>query len=118
MIHATEQNAAGQFAYVWQYRIDPSKRNEFLAAYDPRGLWVQLFSRDRNYFGTALLHDANDDDRYLTIDYWSSQDARDAFREAHAEDFATLDQRCAAYTLTEEFLGDFTLVASAGRSAG
>jgi heme-degrading monooxygenase HmoA len=110
MMRAIDPNGAGHFSYIWQYQIEPSKRREFLAAYNSEGAWVQLFSRDRNYFGTVLLQDANDDSRYVTIDYWSSQDARDAFRKAHAADFATLDQRCAAYTVAEEFVGDFTIV--------
>jgi hypothetical protein len=105
-------NRASRFAYVWQYVIDPARRNDFLAAYGPKGAWVQLFARDNNYYGTVLLSDTANDNRFVTIDYWSSQDARDAFRSVHAVDFLSLDRKCEAYTVTEEFLGDFTIVDS------
>lgn len=103
-------NRASRFAYAWQYLIDPARRNEFLAAYGPDGAWVRLFTRDSNYFGTVLLSDADNDSRFVTIDYWLSRDARDAFRTVHASDFSSLDRKCEAYTVTEEFLGDFTFV--------
>lgn len=103
-------NRAARFAYVWQYTIDPARRKEYLAAYGPDGAWVQLFARDSNYLGTALLSDADNGDRYVTIDYWSSREARDAFRKTHAADFSSLDRQCEAYTVAEQFLGDFSIV--------
>ena len=99
-----------RFAYVWQYLVDPARRKDFLAAYGPDGAWVRLFARDSNYFGTVLLSDADNEERFVTIDYWSSRDARDAFRTVHAADFSSLDRQCEAYTVTEEFLGDFMIV--------
>ena len=108
---------ASRFAYVWQYVINPARRDEFLAAYASDGTWVQLFERDSNYLGTVLLCDADNENRFVTIDYWSSRDARDHFRKVHAADFASLDESCAAYTVTEEFLGDF-MIADAAKKRG
>ena len=34
----------GKFAYVWEYKVDASHREEFLAAYRPGGAWTTLFS--------------------------------------------------------------------------
>jgi hypothetical protein len=103
-------DSAGRFAYVWQYVIKPARRDEFFAAYAPDGTWVKLFARDSNYLGTVLLCDADNDNRFVTIDYWSSRDARNTFRTVHAVAFSSLDRKCSAYTITEEFLGDFTIV--------
>ena len=101
---------SASFAYVWQFRIDPGLKSEFLAAYRPGGDWARLFSLDPDYIETALLEDADDPDRYLTIDYWRSAEARDAFRERFAEAFVCLDRQCERFTLSEEFVGDFTIM--------
>jgi hypothetical protein len=99
--------SSARFVYVWQYRIDPIRREEFLAAYAPGGDWGRLFSPDPAYLGTRLLRDADDDCRYLTIDYWKSRADRDAFRARHASEFDALDRRCEAFTSEETLLGDF-----------
>lgn len=99
--------SSARFVYVWQYRIDPLHSEEFLAAYGPGGDWVRLFSSDPAYLGTRLLWDADDDCRFVTIDYWKSRPDRDAFRARHAEAFDALDRRCEAFTSEETLLGDF-----------
>ena len=99
-----------RFVYIWRYKIDPACRSEFLDAYDSRGEWAQLFSRDPAYLATALLNDAGDENTYVTIDYWRSKAERDAFRKQHADDFASLDAKCEEFTKDEIFLGDYVEV--------
>ena len=36
--------ASERFAYILEYTIDPNRRADFLAAYNPEGEWAQLFS--------------------------------------------------------------------------
>ena len=95
-----------RFAYVWQYTIRGDRLPEFLAAYRPDGEWTKLFSRDPNYIGTELFRDSDRPDRYMTVDYWTSRSARDAFREAYSR----LDEKCELYTLSESFVGDFVII--------
>ena len=76
------------------------------------GEWVRLFSQAEDYLETVLLCDADDGSKYLTIDYWSSKEARDAFRLEFAAEFEALDRRCEKLTLEERSLGDFYLVAA------
>lgn len=97
----------GLFIYIWRYRIDPRHRREFLAAYAPDGDWARLFRLDASYVETRLLQDADDPDRYMTIDVWQSQADRDAFRTRYAREFDEIDRRCEAYTLEETLVGDF-----------
>ena len=97
----------GRFAYIWQYTIDPAHKQAFLAAYEPQGEWARLFSRDAAYIETVLLRDDKREDRYMTIDYWTSRSDRDAFRERYAIEFEELDGRCEAFTKEEQFIGDF-----------
>lgn len=97
----------GRFAYVWEYSVRRTHRAEFLAAYGPRGDWVELFSREPGYLETVLLADEHDENRFVTVDFWVSRADRDAFRKAHADEFSRLDQKCEAFTEREFFLGDF-----------
>ena len=99
-----------RFAYVWQYTVRPDRLAEFLAAYSPGGDWTRLFSRDPAYLETVLFRDADDENRFVTIDYWTSRRDRDAFRQRHSVEFERLDSRCENYTEDEVFLGDFVEV--------
>ena len=86
-----------KFAYIWQYVVEHHRR-EFLEAYGAGGEWVRLFSQDPEYIETVLLRDADDDRRYVTIDYWTSREARDAFRDRYNDEFRELDERCEEFT--------------------
>ena len=96
-----------RFAYVWQYDIEPARRPEFLAAYGPGGEWVRLFSRDPAYIETRLLQAAGCENRYLTIDFWTSRTDRDLFRRRFRADFEALDRKCESFTRSEQHLGDY-----------
>ena len=102
--------ATKRFAYIWEYRIEPSRRSEYLAAYKPDGEWAALFSSDPSYIETVFLQDDEDENRFVTIDYWKSRADRDAFRKRHSGEFHSLDKRCEAFTIEERFLGDFVEV--------
>ena len=95
------------FAYIWEYTVKENRKPEFLAAYGPDGDWAQLFSIDSSFLGTNLLHDIENKDRFVTIDYWVSKGDLDAFKKQYSNEFASLDERCEEHTISEEFLGDF-----------
>jgi heme-degrading monooxygenase HmoA len=99
---------SGRFIYIWQYEIEPARRSDFLAAYNPGGHWAQLFSLEPSYIETVLLQDIEDANRFMTIDYWRSRSDRDAFRERYSIEFADLDSRCESLTREEKFIGDYT----------
>ena len=107
--------ASERFAYIWQYTIEPTRRSDFLAAYKPRGNWALLFSRDPSYLETVLLQDDEDENRYVTIDYWKSKADRDFFRERFSVEFDSLDSKCEAFTREEQFLGDFLEIGDTSR---
>ena len=99
-----------KFAYIWRYTIDPDCRPEFLAAYNPNGEWVQLFSRDPAFLGTAFLQDSDNEDVYVTVDYWRSKADRDSFRKRYAAEFDSLDRKCEEFTIEEQFFGDYVIL--------
>src|SRR6266576_2860303 len=53
----------------------------FRVGYGPEGEWVDLFRRDPEYICTKFLGDRNNPTRFMTIDFWSSREARMSFRD-------------------------------------
>ena len=104
---------SGRFAHAWRFTIDPVRRSAFLAAYNPKGEWAQLFSRDPSYIKTLFFHDIEHENQYMTIDYWKSKADRDFFRERYSVEFDSLDSRCEAFTREEKFLGDYLEIGDA-----
>ena len=99
-----------RFVYVWRYVVDSGRRSEFHDNYGPNGTWARLFSRESGYIRTELMRDDNDENVYLTVDYWVSKADRDLFRKRYAREFDELDSACEAFTLEEEFIGDFSTI--------
>jgi heme-degrading monooxygenase HmoA len=102
------ENSA-RFVYLWEYLVSDDHMIQFQQAYGLNGLWVQLFSQSDGYIRTELLHDVDNPNRFITIDYWVSKEARDKFRIQFAEAFGALDEVCEAFTIEERFLGDLQL---------
>ena len=98
------------FAYIWEYTIDASLRDDFLNAYAPEGEWAKLMSRHPGYISTCLLHDTENGNRYVTVDYWVSKSDRDSFRSMFSDEYNQLDQKCEHFTAVELFIGDFFVV--------
>lgn len=101
---------ATPFVYIWRYAVRAGMKEDFLKAYCQDGEWAQLFSTDPSYIRTDLLKSSDDADVYMTVDYWTSRDARDAFREKHRVAFDALDRKCEAYTKRETLIGDFIVM--------
>jgi heme-degrading monooxygenase HmoA len=101
------------YVYVWEYRVGPEHRDEFLRHYRPGGTWARLFGRAPAYVGTDLLHDAADPTRYVTVDRWEDEAAFRAFRARFAAEFDDLDRRCAGLTSAEVPLGRYATVPAA-----
>lgn len=95
------------FVYIWEYLVKEEKKSEFERIYSPDGEWAQLFNKSIGYLGTELHKDNSNNQRYLTVDYWISQKARNNFRERFTEEFEKLDKQCEQLTEKEIFLGDF-----------
>lgn len=105
---------APSFCYLWRYRVKPDCLDDFLAAYRPGGARCELFERDPEWLETRLLRSSDDEYGYVTIDRWTSRAARDAFVERCNAEFHALDDRCEAWTASEEALGDYEEVGRGG----
>ena len=107
-----ESRAKSRYVVAWQFVIRPGREAKFEAAYGPEGDWGQLFRRDPNYVRTELVRDIENPRRYLTLDYWASEQAYGNFRAQHAEEYKRIDTRCEALTESEKLIGKFVTVDS------
>jgi heme-degrading monooxygenase HmoA len=96
-----------QYVYLWEFIVSADHTNAFERTYGPSGEWVQLFSRAEGYLRSELLRDRSQPRRFITIDYWESREAWDAFRTRFAKEFEALDAKCAAWTTMETEIGHF-----------
>jgi quinol monooxygenase YgiN len=99
--------AETMYCYLWEYEVRPDAIQAFEDAYGRHGAWVRLFECDKQYVRTELLRDRDRPGRYVTIDYWFSRDACEAFRVRHTAEFEAIDKACAALTIREQHIGDF-----------
>ena len=96
------------YVAIWEFEIKPEERPKFESIYGPEGAWAQLFRESPEYRGTRLLHDITRPHRYLTLDYWTSREALQKFKQDYARLYAALDQQCEALTENEKLVGEFT----------
>lgn len=92
------------YAALWRFRIVPGRREEFLAAYGPRGEWAQLFHHAEGYLGTELF--AVEENVYLTLDRWRCREDFARFQQQFAAEYHAFDERCAVLTVEETELGE------------
>ncbi len=97
------------YVYVWEFVVTRDRARDFERAYGVDGDWERLFRRADGYLRTELIRDRGRPERYLTIDYWESKAAFDAFRSRFAPEFEALDAACAALTTRETEIGQFEL---------
>lgn len=99
--------AAKMYVILWEFRPAPGREPEFEQAYGPDGRWIQLFRRAPGYLGSELLHDADDFNRYLTLDRWETAEAYERIRVACGADYESLDRECEGLTVHEARIGTF-----------
>jgi len=99
------------FLVIWQLQVRAGMEKRFEKIYGAQGDWVQLFTRDHAYIATELLREPNSTS-YLTLDYWTSKAAYDAFRKQHRAEYKAIDLMCAGMTTDECEVGRFVKVDS------
>ena len=99
-----------RYLIIWEFRVRSGMEARFEKAYGPRGDWVRFFAQGEGCGRTELNHDLKDSRRYVTLDFWVSQDAYENFREQHASEYGALDQRFEELTESELEIGKFERV--------
>jgi heme-degrading monooxygenase HmoA len=104
-----------QYVIVWEFRVRPEKEKEFVEQYGPEGSWAQLFRRSGGYIRTELTRDVTDHLRFLTLDYWQTEEEFNDFRERHLAEYQRLDKEFEGLTEKETHLGAFYRAAKQNR---
>lgn len=93
------------FRIVWEFDATPDRVSEFELVYGSSGKWAEFFRRSPDYVGTELFRSIDSPSRFITLDCWRTHAGYDAFRKAHAEEYAQLDEWCQSVTAHERILG-------------
>jgi heme-degrading monooxygenase HmoA len=96
------------YVIVWEFRVRRGKAKQFEKAYGPHGEWVRLFRQDPAYIRTELIRDVHHAGRYLTVDFWASEGAYQAFRESHRDQYKIIDTGCERMTDDEREAARFS----------
>src|SRR5215470_13656607 len=97
------------YVIVWEFRINPQTETEFVRHYGPDGSWAQFFRRGQGYIRTELVRDVADPLRFLTLDYWKSEDEFKSFHEQNLAEYKRLDKEFEGLTEQETRLGVFSM---------
>ena len=106
----------GPIAYLWSYTVKPEYVASFRDAYGPDGEWAAFFRQSDAYRGTDLLESPDGPKEFMTLDYFAAADARTRLVESRGDEYARLDRKWQAATLSETFLGEFRVRAGAHRA--
>ncbi len=96
------------YAVIWEFHVKAGCEARFEQLYGPHGDWVRLFELGKGYQGTVLLRDAENNRRYVTLDFWASPAAYKTFRRRHSKRYQTLERQAELLTERETPLGSFT----------
>jgi heme-degrading monooxygenase HmoA len=95
------------FVIIWEFSVRPGLQKPFEEAYGDGGDWVGLFRQDPAYIRTELVQDVREGTRYLTLDYWASEAAYEAFRASRKDEYKSIDASCEQMTEAEREVGRF-----------
>lgn len=98
------------FLVVWSYKVSIVNQYAFETMYGKNGKWVRLFNRFPDYIKTELCKDLNNENHYISMDYWNSRESYYAFRKMTEKEFTEIDKFGEKITLEETRLGEFELV--------
>jgi heme-degrading monooxygenase HmoA len=94
-----------QYVIVWEFQARPGVEAEFIEQYGPEGVWARLFRQSEGYIRTELLRDVAGKRRFLTLDYWKSEEEFNRFSKQHSAEYERLDKELEKLTEQETRLG-------------
>ena len=100
-------SSGSQYVIAWEFRVRQDKLVEFEKKYGPEGAWARFFRGSAGYIRTELVRDVAIDFRYLTLDYWKSEEEFRRFREQNLAEYERLDKEFEGLTESETRLGAF-----------
>jgi heme-degrading monooxygenase HmoA len=95
------------YVIVWEFRVGQLRQAEFQEKYGPEGAWARFFRGSAGYIRTELVKDVVDHLRFLTLDYWQTEEEFKQFREQNLAEYERLDKEFEGLTESETRLGAF-----------
>ena len=89
------------FVALWEFEVKPGCEEKFERVYGADGAWARLFSTDAQYRGTRLVKDVERERVYLTLDFWETREAYEAFKKENAVEYERIDRECEGMTARE-----------------
>jgi len=99
-----------RFVVIWEFQVRPGMEERFERACGADGVWAQFFRKDKAYIRTELIRDLKVARSYLTLDFWKSQEAYDAFRAQNAAEYKAIDAECENMTKSEREVGRYSRI--------
>jgi heme-degrading monooxygenase HmoA len=99
--------AGAEYVIVWEFRVRQEQAAEFIQKYGPEGAWARFFRGSAGYIKTELVRDVASDFRFLTLDYWQTEEEFNRFKQQHLAEYERLDKEFEGLTETEARLGAF-----------
>ncbi len=99
--------AGAEYVIVWEFRVRQERAAEFIQKYGPEGAWARFFRGSAGYIKTELVRDVASDFRFLTLDYWQTEEEFKRFKRQHLAEYERLDKEFEGLTETETRLGAF-----------
>ena len=99
--------AGTQYVIVWEFRVRQERAAEFVQKYGPEGAWARFFRGSAGYIKTELVRDVTSDFRFLTLDYWQTEEEFNRYRQLNLAEYERLDKEFAGLTEQENRLGAF-----------
>ncbi|HEV3039295.1 MAG TPA: antibiotic biosynthesis monooxygenase [Candidatus Angelobacter sp.] len=84
----------------------PAVEAELVEKYGSIGVWARFFRSSEGYIRTELVKDAVAQ-RFLTLDYWKSEEAFHDFHKQNQAEYQRLDKELEGLTQEETRLGAF-----------
>jgi heme-degrading monooxygenase HmoA len=102
-----DKPSGSHYIIVWEFKIRPEVEAEFVEKYGSIGVWARFFRSSEGYIRTELVKDVAAPQRFLTLDYWQSEEAFNDFRKQNLAEYERLDKESAGLTQQETRLGAF-----------
>jgi heme-degrading monooxygenase HmoA len=100
-------SGVSHYVIVWEFKIRPEAEAEFIEKYGSIGVWARFFRSGEGYIRTELVRDVAVPQRFLTLDYWQSEEAFNDFRKRNLAEYERLDKELEGLTQQETRLGAF-----------
>jgi heme-degrading monooxygenase HmoA len=96
-----------EYVIVWEFRARLDKVAEFQEKYGPEGAWARFFRGSAGYIRTELVRDVAFDLRFLTLDYWQTEEKFKRFKQQNLAGYERLDKEFEGLTESETRMGAF-----------